>query len=323
MGIPVTMENFCRAETDNYFRTFVKKGALGHFVHDRALADVHDQKVIRMNRDTLYSSAVFDLDAGPVTVTLPDAQGRFMSLLAIDEDHYNPGTLYDAQPHLFSKEQIGTRYLAFLVRTFVDPNDPADLASVHALQDAIRSEQASTGTFQVPDWDQDSLTAVRDTLKTMMGSESHAAFGTREDTDPQEHLVATAVGWGGNPRKDAIYVSASPERNDGKTIYRLRVTDVPVDGFWSISIYNQAGFFEPNPRNAYSLNNVTSKPGADGTYTIQFGGCDDDTPNCLPIMPGWNYVVRLYRPRPEILDGSWKFPSAQPVTATAAAPLAS
>jgi len=29
-------------------------------------------------------------------------------------------------------------------------------------------------------------------------------------------------------------------------------------------------------------------------------------------MPGWNYLVRLYRPRAEIVDGSWKFPEAQP-----------
>ena len=37
--------------------------------------------MIRLNRDTLYSSAVFDLDAGPVTITLPDAGKRFMSML--------------------------------------------------------------------------------------------------------------------------------------------------------------------------------------------------------------------------------------------------
>jgi hypothetical protein len=30
-------------------------------------------------------------------------------------------------------------------------------------------------------------------------------------------------------------------------------------------------------------------------------------------MPGWNYLVRLYRPRAEILTGTWKFPEAQPV----------
>jgi hypothetical protein len=33
---------------------------------------------------------------------------------------------------------------------------------------------------------------------------------------------------------------------------------------------------------------------------------------CIPFTPGWNYTVRLYRPRKEILDGSWKFPEPQP-----------
>jgi hypothetical protein len=46
----------------------------------------------------------------------------------------------------------------------------------------------------------------------------------------------------------------------------------------------------------------------------QFGGCDSKIPNCLPIMPGWNYIVRLYRPRVEILNGTWKFPELKPVS---------
>ena len=50
----------------------------------------------------------------------------------------------------------------------------------------------------------------------------------------------------------------------------------------------------------------------DGSVTVQFGGCDGSARNCLPITPGWNYLVRLYRPRPEILDGTWTFPQARP-----------
>ena len=87
----------------------------------------------------------------------------------------------------------------------------------------------------------------------------------------------------------------------------------PVDGFWSISVYDAGGYFEKNDLNAYSLNNITAKKGAGGSVDVQFGGCDGKIPNCLPIMKGWNYTVRLYRPRPQIIDGSWKFPEAQPV----------
>lgn len=46
--------------------------------------------------------------------------------------------------------------------------------------------------------------------------------------------------------------------------------------------------------------------------TIHFGG-NENALNYLPIVPGWNYVVRMYRPRKEILDGAWKFPEAEPV----------
>ena len=101
---------------------------------------------------------------------------------------------------------------------------------------------------------------------------------------------------------------------DGKTVFKLDVKDVPVDGFWSISLYNAEGYFQKNDLNAYSLNNLTAKKNADGSITVQFGGCDGKVPNCLPIMAGWNYTVRLYRPRAEILSGRWKFPEPKPVS---------
>lgn len=71
---------------------------------------------------------------------------------------------------------------------------------------------------------------------------------------------------------------------------------------------------EPNRYNAYSVNNITAKKDTGGSVAIQFGGCDGEIPNCLPIMKDWNYTVRLFCPRPEILDGVWKFPEAQPVS---------
>ena len=135
-------------------------------------------------------------------------------------------------------------------------------------------------------------------------------FGTPSDTDPVRRLIGSAAAWGGNPEKDALYLPVTPPQNDGSTVYRLTVRDVPVDGFWSVTVYNAEGYFTPNPQNAYSLNSIVAEKGGDGAVEIQFGGCDGDDSNCLPVTPGWNYLVRLYRPRAEILDGSWTFPSA-------------
>ena len=68
------------------------------------------------------------------------------------------------------------------------------------------------------------------------------------------------------------------------------------------------------------MNSITGRKGSDGAVTIQFGGCDGTIPNCLPITKGWNYTVRLYRPREEIISGKWKFPQPQPLATQGARP---
>jgi hypothetical protein len=140
-------------------------------------------------------------------------------------------------------------------------------------------------------------------------------MGPRGQVDPIRHLIVTAGGWGANPDKDARYASVTPEKNDGATIYKLNVpANVPVDGFWSITLYNGDGYLQKNEYDAYSVNNITAKKEPDGSVNVQFGGCDGKIPNCLPIMKGWNYTVRMYRPREEILSEKWKFPDARPVS---------
>jgi hypothetical protein len=314
----VNVDNFKRAETDTYFSKFVADaGGLAGFRHAREPAPIDNQTVIRMNRDTLYSSAIVDLDAGPATVTLPDSGKRFMSMQVINEDHYTPMVVYKPGTHTFTKDRIGTRYVAFLVRTFVDPNDASDLKKVHALQDQFKVAQLKAGQWNAPNWDPVSLKKVRDSLLALTeangGLDSARMFGPKDKVDPVQHLLGTAAGWGGNPPHDAFYQGVVPPQNDGKAVYRLTVKDVPVDGFWSVSVYNKGGFFEKNDLGVYSLNNVTAKRNADGSVTMQFGGCDGRIPNCVPISPGWSYLARMYRPRAEILNGTWKFPQAQPV----------
>lgn len=314
-AVPVTPDNFNRAESDMYFAVEAAEGALGKLQHRREMMPIDRQTVVRSNRDTLYSSGVFDLDAGPVTVTMPDAGGRFMSLMVIDEDQYVPFIAHGKGTHTFTRDQIGTRYMLIGIRTLVDPEDPADLVAAHALQDAIETEQKSAGTFAMPDWDKVSQKKIRDALLVLYSTlpDMRHMFGTKDEVDPIRHLIGSAAAWGGNPDSEAIYLSVTPKDNDGRTVYRLSATDVPVEGFWSISVYNAEGFYVPNAFNAYSLNNLTAAKGDDGSITIQFGGCDGKVANCLPTPEGWNYMVRLYRPEATILDGSWQFPAAQPV----------
>jgi len=315
--VPVTVDNFVRAESDKYMSGLIKEsGGLGRIRQRRQLADVDHQDVIRMNRDTLYSTVAFDLDAGPVTITLPDSGKRFMSMQVISEDHYVPAVFYTPGAHALTRDSVGTRYAVAGIRILVDPNDPKDVAAVNALQDAIKvSQPGGPGKFEIPHWDQASQKRIRDALLVLSSTlpSFRNAFGKKGEVDPVARLLGAAAAWGGNPDRDAIYLNVTPAKNDGATVHRVSVGDVPVDAFWSISVYDEQGYYEKNALNSYTINSITGKKAADGSTTIQFGGCDGKIPNCIPIMKGWNYTVRLYRPRAQILDGSWKFPEARPV----------
>lgn len=309
--VPVTTSNFARAETDMYFTQRVEKGCFAKLCHERAAKPVDGQDVIRLNRDTLYSSGVFDLTS-PLTVTLPDPKGRFQSLLLVSGEHHNQIMPYGPGTVTITKEMAGTRHVMLAFRTFFDPDNPADTAKAHALQDAIVIKQASPGSFSAPEWDANQRSDLHDKIVALAPylPGDLPRFGTKAEVDPVAYLVATAAGFGGNPAAGAIYVSTFPKANDGATPHVLTVKDVPVDGFWSVTVYNAKGFYEA-PETAVSVNSTTAKKNADGSTTIHFGG-DPKAANHLRIMPGWNYIARLYRPRAEILEGRWKFPEAEP-----------
>jgi hypothetical protein len=313
----VTVENYNRAQTDVYFAGVVKNGGFGKFRHGRELAPPAQQGIPRPNRDTLYSFAIVDLDAAPVTITLPDASKRYMGMQVVNQNQYTPATYYGAGTHTLTREAIGTRYAIAVVRFLVDFSNEEDVRQVHALQDAIKVNQDRPGTFEIPYWDEASLKKIKAALLQLgtTVSDTRRMFGANEhQVDPVKHLIGSAMLWGGNPEKDALYLPITPVRDDGKTVYKLTVGDVPVDGFWSLTVYNSEGYLRPNPDNIYSVNSITAKEGPDGFVTIQFGGCDGKVPNCLPITQGWNYTVRLFLPRREILDGTWRFHESQPVS---------
>ncbi|MBL8577759.1 MAG: DUF1254 domain-containing protein [Mesorhizobium sp.] len=313
----VNATNFTRSESDLYFSAVVAaRGGVGILGHDREMTPLDKQAIIRMNRDTLYSSGVYDLDAGPVTITLPETEGRFMSLQVFDEDQYTHGVYYEPGSYTLTRADIGTRYVMLGLRTLVNPEDAADMAAVHKLQDKVRVDQpGGPGVFEIPEWDADSRNKTRAKIVALGDDlpDTRRMFGAKSEVDPVLFFIGSAMAWGGNPEREALYLNRVVPNNDGKQMYRLTVKDVPVQAFWSVTIYNADGFIEANDRKAYTLNNLTAEKSQDGSYTLQFGGCADDTVNCLPVPENWNYMVRLYRPDKQILDGSWKFPIAEEV----------
>lgn len=303
----VTVDNFVRAETDNYFKIRTNDGCFGKLCHNSGPADVNHQSIIRTNRDTRYSYGIFDLNT-PLTIVMPDTKGRFQSMMVINEDSYIR-VFYKPGSYTFTKENTGTRFIHITIRTLADPNSEEDNKIVSEIQDAIVVKQADKGKLEIPDWDQESLNKTRNLLLALAKDlpNSKAAFGTEWEVTQVRQLLGTAGGYGGNPEKDAIYFNFNPPVDDGVTAYTLTLKDVPVDAFWSVSLYNAKGYYEVNKYNSYNFNSITSKKNADGSVTIHFGG-DPNQPNFLYIMKGWNYMLRLYRPRPEILNETWKCP---------------
>lgn len=311
-ALTVTVENYVRAEGDLGLLAYEKSmKVFGKLVHQRQFYSIDNQLTVRVNRDTYYSFGVFDLTS-PVTVVIPESGTRFLSLMIINQDHSILPTVYKAGTYVYTKESIGTRYMTVVIRTFADSKDSTDVAKAHALQDQVIVTQADVGILDVPNWDLKSHKKIKEAVNVLASSMTNARgfFGEKDKLDPIKHLMGTAIGYGGNPDEDALYFQISTEKNDGKTPYSLTVKDVPVDGFWSLTVYNSEGYFEKNEYDAYSINNISAKKSADGSYTINFGG-DPKQDNYLYIVDGWGYVIRLYQPRKEALDGSWKFPKLE------------
>lgn len=312
----ITLENLIRAETDHMIRQNIEAYGLevGEMFHQRETVDLANQPVIRMNVDTIYSQLILDLSK-PVEITLPEIDGRYQSMHVMSQDHFmfveaTPGT------YELTEENVGTRFAPLAFRTFIDPSDPDDVKAAHAAQDGIVVSGGGSGPFKAPDWDIEKLAAVRKALNDLaaeIGFESSLAFGREDEVDPVHFLVGGIAGWAGLPARGAIYLVDAVDENDGKTPYAVTAKDVPVDAFWSITVYNADGYMEPNDLGRNNYNNVTAAPNEDGSITIHLGNCDDGRVNCIPVTPGWSYAVRLYQPRDEILEGSWTFPEIEPI----------
>ncbi|MFE1320907.1 DUF1254 domain-containing protein [Kitasatospora phosalacinea] len=124
------------------------------------------------------------------------------------------------------------------------------------------------------------------------------------------------------PRETAYFyqdLDANGERLTGKNSYTLAFPSgalPPVEGFWSVTLYNEHHFFHPNDLRRYSLGtkNTTLRTGDDGSLTLFVGGRppadEQDRPNWLPAPDGpFSLYLRAYWPHPPALDGTWQPPA--------------
>ncbi|WP_170424953.1 DUF1254 domain-containing protein [Ruegeria arenilitoris] len=310
--VMVTPENFKTAATHWEFTKYLPKaGGVNHFAHIRAPYPADVRGTVRPNRDTLYSFAIVDVTEG-ATLSIPEMGDRYVSAMIINEDHYVNKVYLGGGEHPLTKELFDTDYVFVAMRTLVDSADPEDVAAVNALQDQYQITAGSAKPFIVPNYNRDSFKAVLE-LGLEVGRyipDTHAMFGSKDEVDSLRHFAGTAFGWGGLPIDQSFYLNVEPGLPVGE--YKIEVpSEVPVDQFWSITIYDAEGYFTVNEFDSYSINSITGSRNDDGTMTVHLGGCQDGRVNCIPIVEGWNYIVRQYQPGEALLDGSWTFPDVQ------------
>ena len=147
-------------------------------------------------------------------------------------------------------------------------------------------------------------------------------------TDYLQRALVTAIGLGANRPQDAVYptseVDAAGEPYNGANKYVMHFPKgqmPPVNGFWSLTMYNEKYFFYGNPLNRYTLSARNDlKKNGDGSIDLylqhESPGPDKES-NWLPA-PADKFILmlRLYWPTeksPSILNGTWKIPAVTKV----------
>lgn len=308
----VTPETYIRAETDRMFYGVARQaGGVNKLYHFRQVTPLDKQTVVRMNKDTLYSMGGVDTEGG-ATITVPEMpKDRYFSVYLVDNDHYCPGVIYTPGTHELPKDN---KYLGIGVRIqLLHPNDPADIALVNKLQDQFVLQANSADPFPEPDWDKKSLAAL-----TAEYNQEFAKFelypdgwmGKRGKADEATRHLACAGAWGLFPNKDAVYINYNGHLAADKC--HTATYAVPENNaFWSITVYGADGYMKSVNN---MLNTANTKMNADGTFTVYFGSKEacGDVPNRLDVSEGWNFLMRVYRPGPSVLNGSYKLPAAVP-----------
>jgi hypothetical protein len=220
--------------------------------------------------------------------------------------------LHDPGTYELSADELGSDFVVVAARILFNPDDPADLVEVHRIQDGLILESHSSRPFQPGSFDPATHKTTREALLTLAkGLPGYTrSFGSVDEVDPVHHLLCTASGWGGLPDAEAQYISIFPETAPGR--YQITFRDVPADAFYSVSVYNGAGYFEPGPSGVTNVNSVFGVKNQDGSMTVKFGQFNDEQPNTIPTPEGWNLLIRLYRPRLAEL-AEWTVPTLEPV----------
>ncbi|ADE54033.1 DUF1254 domain-containing protein [Coraliomargarita akajimensis] len=297
--ILVDESNFTIAETDRYFVDHVKDHAVNTFRHSRKMSSVENQFVVRENRDVMYSHAVVDISEG---ATLINPEWDVFSVIqVIDENQYTIASIYPGEQQTFTPADVALGQHLFLnMRTGVRSLDDEGYAEAHKHQDSVIIDAKAATHYEAKGFETKSLDETRTRLKARMAEANKPEFyfGTRDEVDPTQFLIASAVGIFGLPIKDAAYLNTIQPSGKAKEGAPSKIT-LPVPplnfdrgGFFSVTTYDSKGWIV---KENFALNNNTAQANGDGSITFHFNA--PGKPNNIDVVKDWAILIRLYAPQ--------------------------
>lgn len=238
---------------------------------------------------------------------IPD--GRYASVYVVDIDHYVPAVFYEPGVHKLPQD---IKYVGIGVRIqLFNPNDPEEIKLINKLQDQFVIHANSADPFPPFEWDDASLNSLRS--QYLKEAEKYPSYkgmqGPRGKVDEKTRHIAAAAAWGLFPEWDATYLNYSADHDIG-SCWRATYQVPENKAFWSITVYGRDGFLKSG--NAI-VNSSNVKLNDDGTFTVYYGSrplCGK-VANRLDVTPGWNFLMRIYRPGQSVLNGSYRLPQAK------------
>lgn len=296
----MTAKQYIQSDTRAFFADFLGRAALNEFYHFTGLSTAEDTWVVSPNNDTIYSIATVNATEG-FTVEIPEVGDRFVSIQIITENHMTPFYYYESGSRSFSASEFDTDYVGVGVRMGTDGGDD-DVAFVTG---ALQPQYKITGAADEDELlrpDLDLLAKVRAPLVAAYNKLPNS-FGamkkyTGEVDDWEYFTYVTAGAWGLSADENAMYAIGGPDNARGGQCYTATFPPVPVEAFYSITMYGPDNYLMTNLDNIVSSNRGVIN-NDDGTFSVVFGAedCRSLAPNYANTPEdGWSLLLRAYRP---------------------------
>jgi len=225
---------------------------------------------------------------------------RFAELMKINAPHAND------YPILHRMEQIG-----------IEPGKSFDMSKVSPEIQKALERGVSLGLKKLQEDLANAGTVVNNWNMIL------SPIGTY-GTDYFRRALVAYGGLGANVVEDAIYPTAyndsdgKPFSSDNKYILHFEKDEIPpVRAFWSLTMYNDDQFFTDNPIDRYAIGDRDALTlNDDGSLTLYIqrespGKSKESNWLPAPKSGGFSMNMRLYWPKPEALDGTWKPPAVK------------